>query len=115
MNAGKHLHHIADDHQRGALVRIAIDKGMEQACGDFFYALLVEGLGDLGLSMVAGEAWDVYSRHVEFDYPRFAQTLFLRGFRLGYRTHLRNLADGKHQSAHELVAVLEADMGLSSV
>jgi hypothetical protein len=115
MSAVKHLHHIADNHQRGALMGRAIDKGMEQARGDFFYALLVEGLDDQGLSMVAGEAWKAYSRHVEFDYPRFAQTLFLRGFKLGYRTHLRNVADGRHESAHELVAVLEADMGLSSM
>jgi hypothetical protein len=114
MNASKHLHHIADDHQRGALVRIAVDKGMQQARGDFFYALLVEGLDDESLTMMAREAWDAISRYVEFDYPQFAQTLYLHGFRLGYRTHLRNLAAGKHESAHNLVAILEAEMGLSS-
>jgi hypothetical protein len=114
MNADKYLHHIADDYQRGVLVRRAVDRGMEQARGDFLYAMVEEGLDDEGLALVAREAWDAFSRYVEFDYSHFAQTLFLRGFRSGYRTHLRNLAAGRHESAHDLVAAIEAEMGLSS-
>jgi hypothetical protein len=114
MNVGKRLHHIADDHQRGALVRIAIDKGMEQARGDFMYAMLADGLDDESLMVVACDAWDAFSRHVEFDYPRYAWTLYLRGFQSGYRTHLLNLAAGRHESAHDLVATIEAELGLSS-
>ena len=52
MHVDKRLHHIADDYQRGALVRIAVDKGMEQARGDFVYATLVEGLDDADLQLV---------------------------------------------------------------
>src|SRR5215469_8144296 len=114
MNVRKRLHHIADDHQRGALVRIAVDKGMEQARGDFMYAMLAEGLEDEGPTLVAREAWEAFSRHVEFDYSQYARTLFLRGFQVGYRTHLLNLAAGGHESAHDLAAAIEAELGLTS-
>jgi hypothetical protein len=114
MNAGKHLHHIADDHQRGVLVRIAVDKGVEQARGDFFHALLVEGLDDETLMLFAGEAWDSFSRLVEFDYPQFAQTLFLQAYRSAYHAHLLQLASGKHANTHDLVAAIEAEIGLTS-
>lgn len=110
----KLLHSIADNRQRAALLRAAISKGQEQARGDFFYALLTEGLDDESLTLFAREACDAYFRQIEFDYPQFAQSLFLRAYRLAYHARLRDLADGQHQSADELLAAVEAEAGLSS-
>jgi hypothetical protein len=114
MNAGRHVHHIADDCQRGALVHMAVHKGMEQARSDFMYGLAVDDSDAGYVTLMAHEAWEAFSRPVEFDYPQYARTLFLRAFQSGYQTHLKNMAAGKHESAQELVAVIETQLGLSS-
>jgi hypothetical protein len=110
----KRFHSIADDHQRAALLRSAISKGQEQARGDFIYALLTDGLDDESLTLFAREAYDTRFHQIEFDYPQFAQSLFLGAYRLAYRARLRDLANGQHHSADELVALVEAEAGLIS-
>jgi hypothetical protein len=114
VNAGRHLHHIADDRQRDALMHYAVHKGIEQARGDFMFGMAVDDSEAEHLTLMAHDAWETFCRHVEFDYPQYARTLFLHGFRSGYRTHLLNLAASRHASAHELVAAVETQMGLSS-
>jgi hypothetical protein len=114
MNARVSFHSVASDHQRGALVRMAASKGLQQAHGDFFHALFTEGVDDASLSYWADDAWETYARHIEFDYPRFAQALFLQAYRLAYRAHLLDLATGRHQSMTEIVAAIEAEIGLTS-
>jgi len=115
MHDGKPLHHIADDHQRAALIRLAVHKAVDQARGDFFHVLLVEGLDDDSLTLFAREEWDSFARHVTFDYPRYAQTLFFRAYRSAYRAHLSRLANGETASTSELVAAIEEEIGLGSV
>jgi hypothetical protein len=112
MHDGKPLHHIADDRQRAALIRLAVHKGVDQARGDFFHVLLMEGLDDGSLALFAREEWDVFTRHVAFDYPRYAQTLFLQAYRSAYRAHLSGLAHGRPASTSELVAAIEEEIGL---
>lgn len=115
MHNGKPLHHIADDHQRAAVIRLAVHKGVDQARGDFFHALLVEGLDDESLLLFAHEEWEAFARHVAFDYPGYAQTLFFQAYRSAYRAHLSRLASGGSASARELVAAIEEEIGLSPV
>ncbi len=115
MSTSKHLFHsVADDRQRVALIRTAISKGQEQARGDFFYALLPEGLDDDSLMLFAREACDGHLRLIDYDYPQFAQTLFLRAYRAAYRVRVLDLANGQYHNPDELVAVVEAEVGLAS-
>jgi len=114
MHDGKPLHHIASDHQRAALIRLAVHKGVEQARGDFFHVLLVEGLDDESLLLFAREEWEVFARQVTFDYPRFAEALFVSAYRTAYRNHLSRLASGQPPSTYELVAAAEEAIGLGS-
>jgi hypothetical protein len=112
MHPTPRLRSVADDHQRRDLIRWAIAKGREQARGDFLYGLAMDGLDDESIALFAEEAWRLYGRQVEFDYPRFAHSLCLRGYRAAYRTCVRDLADGKHHSTEELVTAVEAEAGL---
>lgn len=105
-------HHVADDQHRGQMVAHALRKGIEQARGDFFYAMLTEGLDDEGLSLCAHEAWNAYHRQVTFDYPQFAETLFLRAYRDAYRRHLHDVARGKHTDTLALARAVEIAFGL---
>jgi hypothetical protein len=107
-------HHIADDHSRGLLVQHAIRRGIEQARGDFYHALLVDGLDDEGLNLVADEAWNVYHRQVEFDYPQYAETLYVYAFRVAYRRHLENVAQGEPTDPVALARAIEVDLGLTA-
>jgi hypothetical protein len=114
MSAGRHLHQIADDHQRGALVKMAVHTAMEQARSDFMFGLAVDDSDSGYVTLMAHEAWEAFSSHVEFDYPQYARTLFLHGYQSGYRTHLANVAAGRYESAQDLVAAIEMQLGLSS-
>ncbi len=105
-------HHVADDQHRAQLVAHAIRKGIEQARGDFFYAMLADGLDDEGLSLCAHEAWNAYRRQVTFDYPQFAETLFLHAYKSAYRRHLRDVAHGVHTDAQELARAVEIAFGM---
>jgi len=110
----QHTHSIASDPQRAALVRAAAAKGVEQARGDFSFALLSEGLDDESVTLCAREAWEALARHMVFDYPQFAQKLYLHAYRQAYRRHLQVLVGGgRHLSMHELVAEIEAEIGLT--
>ena len=114
MNAARYQHSIASDFQRRALVRFAVAKGMEQARGDFFHALLVEGLDDESLSFFARAEWEAFSQRIQFDYPHFALALFLRAYQSAYRAHLLHLANGTHESPYDLIKAIEAETGLTS-
>lgn len=106
-------HHIADDYHRGLLVEYAIRKGIEQARGDFFYALLADGLDDAGVDLCGREAWNAYQRQVTFDYPHFAETLFVHAFRAAYRQHLEDVARGQHTDSVALARAIEVSFGLA--
>lgn len=112
MSAHRTYHHVADDHQRGLLVQHAIRKGLEQARGDFFYALLADGLDDESLGLFARDAWAAYHRQVTFDYPQFAETLFLHADRTAYRRHLLEVASGRHTDPLALARTIEIALGL---
>lgn len=105
-------HHVADDQQRGLMVQHAARKGIEQARGDFFYAMLADGLDDEGLSLCAHEAWSAYHRRVTFDYPHFAESLFLHAYRAAYRRHLDEVASGRHTDPVALARTIEIALGL---
>lgn len=104
--------HIADDYHRNLLVQHAIRKGIEQARGDFFYALLADGLDDAGLDLCAHEVWAAYHRQVTFDYPQFAETLFIHAYRAAYRRHLEDVARGQHTDPLALARTIEVGFGL---
>jgi hypothetical protein len=108
-----HTHSIASDHQRAALVRAAVGKGVEQARGDFYYGLLSEGLDDESVALFAGEEWQRLARHMIFDYPQFARKLYLHAYQLAYRMHLSALVTGHSLSTQDLVAAVEAEIGLT--
>lgn len=105
-------HHIADDYQRGLLVQHAVRKGIEQARGDFFFALLADGLDDEGVALCAREAWNAYHRQVTLDYPQFAETLYLHAYRAAYRRHLEDVTSGRHTDAPALARTIEIALGL---
>lgn len=105
--------HIADDYHRNLLVQHAIRKGIEQARGDFFYALLADGLDDAGVDLCAREAWNAYQRQVTFDYPHFAETLFVHAYRAAYRRHVEDVARGQQTDPLALARSIEVGFGLA--
>jgi len=110
----RHLHFIADDFQRKAMIQAAIRKAIELARDSFFHGLMIEALGDEELSLFAGEAWKAYSLVIEFDYPTYAETLFLQAYLMAYRVYQRDLPNGIHPSAVTLADQFEAEIGLVS-
>jgi hypothetical protein len=104
--------HIADDHHRRLLILHAVRKGIDQARGDFYHALLVDGLDDESLDLFAREVWEAYQRQVTFDYPQFAETLFLRAYRTSYRRHLEDVASGRHTDPQAVAQTIETVFGL---
>lgn len=113
MNYRPRLHSIANDHQRAALVRAAAMKGVEQARGDFYYGMLMEGQDEESIAIFADEAWDMFSRHTEFDYPQFARKLYVQAYRSAYSKHVQALASGHSLTTAELFAAVEAEIGLT--
>jgi hypothetical protein len=108
----KPIRHIADDLQRGALMRAAVQKAAELARGDFYHGLMVEGLDDESLALVARADWETFSTFVQFDYSQFAQALFLQAYQTAYHAHLRDLVDGRQPPIADLAAVIEAEIDL---
>lgn len=106
------FHHIADDHHRNLLVQHAIRKGIEQARGDFFYALVPDGVDDETLGHFGRDAWAAFHRQVTFDYPQFAETLYLHAYRTAYRRHLDDVAHGRHTDPVALARTIEIALGL---
>lgn len=111
----RHLHFIADDFQRKAMIQTAVRKAMELARDSFFHGLMIDALADDELSLFAGEAWKAYDRLIEFDYPTYAETLFLQAYRTAYRVYQRDLPNGVHPSAVTLADEFEAEIGLVSL
>jgi hypothetical protein len=110
----KHLYFIADDHQRRAMIQAAMAKAIELARDSFFHGLMIDALDDSDLQVFAGEAWKAYDRIIEFDYPTYAQALFLQAYRMSYRVYQRDLPHGIQPSAASLAESFEADIGLAS-
>jgi aminopeptidase N len=113
MNRDQHTHSIANDHHRAALIHMAAQKGVEQARGDFHFALMSEGLDDETIALFAHDAWEALTRRMVFDYPQFAQKLYLHAYRSAYRAHLNALASAEYHTTAELVAAIEAEIGLT--
>ncbi len=110
----RHLHFIADDYQRKAMIQTAMRKAIELARDSFFHGLMIDALGDEDLAFFAGEAWKAYTRTIEFDYPTYAETLFLQAYINAYRVYQRELPKGVHPSAVTLAEEFEAELGLVS-
>lgn len=108
----RHLHFIADDAQRRAMIQTAVRKAIELARDSFFHGLMIDAMDDEDLALFAGEAWKAYTSAIEFDYPSYAETLFLGGYRMAYRVYQRDLPHGIHPSAVTLADQFEAEIGL---
>lgn len=102
---------IADDGQRKALLWFAARRAVDLAEEDFYHALTVDGLDDESLAVFARQAYDQYNAGYSFDYPRYAESTFLKAFALVYRSHLRDLANGARRSIAELTAEAESRIG----
>jgi hypothetical protein len=109
----KHLYFIADDLQRRAMIQAAMAKAIELARDGFFHGLMIDALEDSELQLFADEAWKAYDRIIEFDYPTYAEELFLQAYRMAYRVYQRDLPHGIQPSAASLVESFEVDIGLA--
>jgi hypothetical protein len=110
----KHLYFIADDLQRRAMIQTAMAKAIELARDSFFHGLMIDPLDDSDLQVFADEAWKAYDRIIEFDYPTYAQALFLQAYLMAYRVYQRDLPHGIQPRAASLAESFEADIGLAS-
>ncbi|HEV7129911.1 MAG TPA: hypothetical protein VGN32_20930 [Ktedonobacterales bacterium] len=108
------VRHIADDYQRSALVRVAVQRAVELADEDFYHAQTVHGMADADLDMFAQHGLGMFSAIAEFDYQQFARDLYLRAYKAAYRAHLRDLVDGIRRAAGELVDAIERETRLST-
>ena len=108
----RHLHFIGDDFQRRAMIQTAIRKAIELARDNFFHGLGVDALQDDDLALFSGEAWNAYGRMIEFDYPTYAQSLFMRAYRMAYQIYQRDLPQGIHPSTVTLTEEFEEQAGL---
>jgi hypothetical protein len=109
----KRLYHIASDAQRGALVRYAMQKAANLARESFYHGLIMEAPDDEVLGVFARDAWETFSADVDFDYPRYARTLFLRAYAFAYSAYVRELPADGHPSLAELAEAFEAQQGLT--
>lgn len=98
---------IADDGQRQALLWCAARRAVDLAEEDFYHAMTVEGLDGESLAVFARQAYERYNAGYSFDYPGYAESVFLKAFALVYREHLRDLINGVHRSLSELIAAAE--------
>jgi hypothetical protein len=108
----KRIFHIADDVQRRGLIRLAMQKAVALAHECFYHALMVDGLDDEALALFALEAWERLAEAFEFDYSRFAQSLFVQAYKTAYRAAMRELPEARHPNTAELAEVFEAEIGL---
>jgi hypothetical protein len=113
MLMSKRIFHIADDVQRGGLIRVAMQKAVALAHECFFHAMMVDGLDDDALELFAHEAWAQLAGAYDFDYPRYARSLFVKAYKTAYRAAMRELPDARHPNTAELVAAFEAAIGLT--
>lgn len=110
----KRIFHIADDVQRGGLIRVAMRKAVALAHECFFHALMVDGLDDEALELFPQEAWAQLAEAFDFDYPRYAQSLYVQAYKTAYRAAMRELPDARHPNTAELAEAFEAEIGLTS-
>jgi hypothetical protein len=108
----RHLHFIADDVQRRAMIQTAMRKAIELARDNFFHGLGLDTLTDDDLALFAGEAWGAYGRMIEFDYPTYARSLYFKAYRMAYMICQRDLPHGIHPSTVTLTEEFEAEAGL---
>ena len=94
------------------MIQTAIRKAIELARDSFFHGLMIEAMDDEDLALFAGEAWKAYTLRIEFDYPSYAETLFLGGYRMAYRVYQRDLPHDIHPSAVTLADQFEVEIGL---
>lgn len=104
-------HSVADDRQRQTLLWQACRKAMDLADEDFYHAMTTTGLDDASLRTFAGAAFAAYTTSIAFDYPAYAESLFLKAYTLAYRDHLRALMNGARLSLAATLAEVEAGMG----
>jgi hypothetical protein len=110
----KRIFHIANDVQRHGLIQAAMQKAVALAHECFFHALMVDGLDDEAVELFAREAWAQLAGAFEFDYPRYAQSLYIQAYKMAYRAAMRELPDGRHPNTAELAKAFEAEIGLTS-
>jgi hypothetical protein len=108
----KPLHTVASDYLRGAMLQRAMRKAADLAGESFYHGLGLDSLGTDDLRIFAEDAWGKYSLSIDFDYPHYAHTLFLRAFQTAYMAYLRELPNGVHPSLPDLVSAFEVEMGL---
>jgi hypothetical protein len=108
------IHSIADDHQRRALLWQACRKAMDLADEDFYHAMTTTGLDDESLRTFARAAFGAYTATIVFDYPGYADSLFLKAYMLAYRDHLRALMNGSRLSPAAVLNEVEAGLGLAN-
>jgi hypothetical protein len=108
----RHLHFIADDFQRRAMIQTAMRKAIELARDNFFHGLGADALLDDDVALFAGEAWKAYDRVIEFDYPTYAQSLFFKAYQMAYQVYQRELPHGIHPSSVTLAEEFEEQAGL---
>ncbi len=106
------MFHIADDVQRNALIRSAMQKAVDLAREGFYHALMVEGLDDETLALFAQEGWERFNALLEFDYPQYARTLYISAYLAAYRATVDELPHGRHPNTADLAAAFEAELGL---
>jgi hypothetical protein len=109
----KHLYFIADDFQRRAMIQTAIAKAIGLARDSFFHGLMIDALDDSELQVFAHDAWKAFERIIEFDYPTYAETLYLQAYRMAYRVYQRDLPHGIQPSAASLADGFEAEIALT--
>jgi hypothetical protein len=108
------IHSIADDYQRRALLWQACRKAMDLADEDFYHAMTTTGLDDESLRTFARAAFGAYTATIVFDYPGYADSLFLKAYTLAYRDHLRALMNGARCSMAATLAEVEAGIGFTT-
>jgi hypothetical protein len=108
----KQFHSIASDYLRGAMLQFAMRKAADLAGESFYHGLGIESLGGDDVLVFAEDSWRKYSLSIDFDYPQYAQKLFLRAFQSAYLAYMRELPNGLHPSLPDLVAAFEAQVGL---
>lgn len=101
------FHSIADDYHQYLIVHRAVTQAREYARSAFLFGM-DDGLDDVGLDLLASEAWNAYRARITFDYPRYAHTLFHHAYHLAFRTYMRNLANGHPTEVEELTSAILA-------
>lgn len=109
----KQLHSIASDVLRATMLQFAMRKASELAREGFYHGLGLLDIGDEDLALFAEEAWQKYTLTIDFDYPRYAHSLFLQAHLLAYRAYARELPHDLHPNLQILIAEFETQMGLA--